>query len=29
MVIKFYGLPLNHSDEKFTDLNFTETQLRT
>ena len=28
MVIKFYGLPLNHLDENFTDSNFTVTQFR-
>ena len=29
MAIKFYGLPLNYLNEKFTDFNFTEAQFRT
>ena len=28
-VIKFYDLPLNHLDEKFTDFNYTEAQFHT
>ena len=29
MVIKFYNLPLNYSDENLMDFNFTEAQFRT
>ena len=29
MIIKFYGFPLNHLDEKFKDFNFTEIQFCT
>ena len=29
MIIKLYGFPLNHLDEKDTDFNFTEIQFCT